>query len=102
MKTTQKEIKYIEIKTIRTHRSVRKDFGDLEGLMKSISSNDLFHPILVDSDNILIVGRRRLEACKRLGWETIPAIIIDTERPLIAQLHENAFRKDHTPSEMVE
>lgn len=31
-------------------------------------------PVLVDNDNRLICGHGRVEACKRLGWEEVPAI----------------------------
>lgn len=59
--------------------------------MASISSVGLLSPILVRPDGTLIAGWHRLEACKRLGWERIPADVreysdADAE---IAEIDEN-------------
>jgi ParB family chromosome partitioning protein len=48
------------------------------------------------------VGRRRLAACVALGWETIPARLIDIDDPLPLEVDENVQRKPFTPSEAVE
>ena len=50
----------------------RQDLGDLQGLAGSIREFGLLRPVLIAPDNRLISGRRRLEACKLLGRETIP------------------------------
>jgi len=55
----------------------------------------------------LIFGYRRLMACKALGFEEIPARIIDIDAddPVTAlrmEQAENEVRKDFTPSEKVE
>src|SRR2546428_10997325 len=44
--------------------------------------------------------RRRLVACQTLGWQTIPATVVDLDDPLGADLDENLLRKDFTPSEL--
>jgi ParB family chromosome partitioning protein len=54
----------------------RHDLGDLQGLAASIRELGLLRPVLITPDDRLIAGRRRLEACKLLGWETIPVNVI--------------------------
>jgi ParB family chromosome partitioning protein len=51
--------------------------GDLAGLRHSIRDIGLLHPIVVSQDGLLLAGRRRLEACKMLGWQEIPVTIIE-------------------------
>ena len=79
----------------------RKDMGDLDGLARSISEIGLLHPVVVTPDNRLIAGQRRLEACRRLGWDCIPATVVDLENLAIGERDENMVRKDFTPSEAV-
>ena len=49
----------------------------------------------------MVAGRRRLEACKSLGWDEVPVRIVDTDRLLEAERDENTVRKAFLPSEMV-
>lgn len=80
----------------------REDLGDLDGLVTSIRTYGLLHPIVVDADNRLVAGERRLRACERLGWDDIPVkqvgALTDAERREI-ELEENLRRKDLTPNE---
>jgi len=46
------------------------DLGDLQSLAASIAENGLLHPVVLTSDNKLIAGAPRLEACKALSWST--------------------------------
>lgn len=57
----------------------RKDLGDIDGLAASIQDLGLLHPVVVDQRNRLVAGGRRLAAVKKLGWERIPANIVDME-----------------------
>lgn len=79
----------------------RKDMGDLDALARSIADIGLLHPIVVTPDNRLIAGQRRLEACKRLGWDAVPATVVDLANLAIGERDENMVRKDFTPSEAV-
>jgi DNA modification methylase len=49
----------------------RKDLGDIDELANSLARFNLLHPIVLDQDNILIAGRRRLAAAMHLGWQEI-------------------------------
>ena len=42
-------------------------------LAASIQELGLLSPIIVNSNGELIAGAHRLEACKQLGWDDIPA-----------------------------
>lgn len=77
----------------------RKDYGDIEGLADSIRRNGLFNPIIIDEDNVLHAGERRLRACALLGWDTIEVrrfeALTDFQKMEI-ELEENTRRKDFT------
>ena len=79
----------------------RRDLGDLNSLAESIRAIGLLHPIVVATDRRLVVGRRRLEACRQLGWSEIPARILDPDDLLGAEHDENVLRKGFLPSEAV-
>lgn len=79
----------------------RKDLGNIEALAASIEEVGLLHPIVISTDNRLIAGHRRLQACKRLGWKVVPVTVIDLEDIIKGEWHENANRKPFTASETV-
>lgn len=79
----------------------RQDFDQdsLDELGESIKTHGLLQPIVVRRSAVgyeLIVGERRLRACKALGWEVIPAIVRDVEDRQAAELAliENLQRSD--------
>lgn len=79
----------------------RQDLGDVAALAESIKSLGLLQPVGVTKDNRLVFGERRLQAVKLLGWEKIPARVIEIERIVDGEYAENEMRKDFTPSERV-
>ena len=91
----------ISISMIKVGTRYRKDLGDLKDLIESIQRVGLLHPIVLKPDHSLIAGQRRLEACRSLGWELIPARIVDLKDPIIAEHDENIVRKPFLPSEAV-
>jgi ParB family chromosome partitioning protein len=104
------EIRHASSKRVAIHDIVvgeryRKDLGNLEPLKESISEIGLLHPVVIDGDRRLLVGGRRLEACKQLGMLTIPAIVAeslsDLRRRVVAESDENVCREPFRPSEMV-
>ena len=61
-----------------TFFSFRADLADIDGLQRSIAEKGLIQPILVRPHGgvyELVCGHRRLEACRRLGWRRIPAMV---------------------------
>lgn len=93
----------VPVKQINTDDCIRKGFGDLLSLMISIRNLGLLHPIGITSNFRLVYGKRRLEACKRLKWDSIPAVVIrDDKLAFRTQREENVMRRELTAQEMVE
>lgn len=92
----------LAIRDVKVRSRLREDLGNLDGLAASISRHGLIHPIVVDDSDVLIAGQRRLEACKKLGVETIEARrfgeLTPAERRLI-EIEENQHRKGLTELE---
>ncbi len=84
---------------------IRKDIGNLDVLQSSIEKVGLINPLMIDEDNNLIAGYRRLCACKKLGWKEIDVTVVQLNGDLIKMLDveiaENFFRKDFTPEEIL-
>lgn len=97
--------KLIAIEEVVVGDRYRKDLGSLETLKASIAEIGLLHPVVIDSDRRLLVGGRRLEACKQLGMLTIPAVtaasLSDLRQRVMAERDENTCREPFKPSEMV-
>lgn len=93
----------MKLTEIRIGNRIRKNPGDLSELKDSMRRLGLLQPILVDTDNNLVAGFRRLEAAKELGWETIDARLIevkDRKERLIIEADENVTRRDFSPEEL--
>lgn len=81
------------------------DSGKVTKLAESINQLGLLHPIAIDEHYNLLAGLHRIEACKRLGWQTIPAIIRQNGDALLAELteiDENLIRNELTVLEQGE
>lgn len=81
----------------------RKDMGKLRDLAESIQRHGQLQPIVVNRNNELICGGRRLAACTIIGSEVI-ATYQDTIEPLKMrelELEENLQRENFTPAEEV-
>lgn len=96
----------VRITEIVIGRRARKDYGDLTGLMDSIREVGLLQPIGLAPGNRLLFGGRRLEACRRLGWQSIPVTRPETRDDALsllkAERDENTCRKAMTPEELVD
>jgi ParB family transcriptional regulator, chromosome partitioning protein len=68
------------IAEIRIGERHRRDMGDIEALAASIEDIGLLNPITLNEHGFLLAGARRLAACKRLGWETIPVNVVRCAR----------------------
>lgn len=91
----------VPITDVQVKKRFRRDLGDLNTLMASIRELGLLHPVVVNTNSVLIAGERRLEACKALGFDTIPVHVVDLEDLVRAEHDENFVRKDFLPSEAV-
>ena len=95
---TAREVPIADITIGQRHR---KDLGDIGALADSIAADGLLQPIVLTPDHELIAGRRRIEAFKQLGRDTIPTTIVDIDSIVRGEFAENALRKDLTVSEKV-
>lgn len=94
---------YLFIESVRVVNRHRTDLGNMQALMDSIEDVGLLNPITVTSDSRLVAGQRRIEACRRLGWDSVPvrvaANLDEAARLLRAERDENLERKEMLPSE---
>lgn len=95
----------IALEDIKIRRRVRRKTEDIEALMDSMKRYGLLNPITINSKNVLIAGRRRFEAARRLGWRMINAVVVeDTDKitELELEIEENTQRSDFTDKELME
>jgi len=90
----------IETAEVREGRRVRSDLGDVDGLAASIRDLGQLHPIVVTNGGHgrydLVVGARRLRACKKLKVPVRAEVVTVEEalKRLDMEMHENLRRKD--------
>ncbi len=102
----------LKIKSINHKENIRQSKDELSSisLMQSIKDLGLMQPIGVvmeDEKYFIIWGNRRLDACKKLGWNSIPAIlfrdkedVLPEEEFLIINAHENLQHKQNNLYEL--
>ena len=91
------------------------DPAQVKALAESIKEVGLINPITVYARSIirngqhvegygLVAGAHRLEACKILGWQEVPAVIVDLDENdrIIAECDENLCGSRLTPAEKAE
>lgn len=90
------QIKEIPVSRIKVKRGRRKVNPDkVAQIAESITAIGLLHPISVNKKYELVAGHHRLEAYKKLGRKSIPAIV--TEKGLkadLAEIDENLIREE--------
>lgn len=90
------------ISKIKLNHRFRTDLGDIPSLAASIEEVGLLHPIVLDTEDTLIAGHRRIEAFKLLGRKSIPIYRVDLDEIWKGEIHENTARKNFTFTEMME
>ncbi len=93
----------ISIASIIVENRFRKDMGNLDALAASIAELGQLQPIIINKDQRLIAGGRRLAAMKMLGRDLIAASVFDLDDldALKVERDENDQRKEPTTSEKV-
>ncbi|UCE07329.1 MAG: ParB N-terminal domain-containing protein [bacterium] len=93
----------LQIEDIKVGTRIRQEFGDLSQLKRSIQEVGLLTPVIINEQNELVSGFRRLEACRQLGWTEIEVNVINTREDQVKKLdleyHENLGRLDLTTEE---
>lgn len=105
----QPDVEYLQVRVdeiVANPKQPRRHFDDesLDELSASIKEVGLLQPVVVsigDDGFVLIAGERRWRAARRVGLETIPAVIRggEAESSLVEALVENVQRQDLTPLE---
>lgn len=105
LKMAEQFFKRLAPSSIIIKRRVRLDIGDITPLMESLKKYGQLSPIIVNSNNELIAGERRLAAAKRLGWPAINAMVLERNSELDKlqiEVEENIQRSNFTMEEMQE
>jgi ParB family chromosome partitioning protein len=92
----------IPIEDIVVKKRIRRDMGDVTALAESLKRYGQISPIVINKNNVLVAGGRRLEAARALGWRTINAVITETSGPLSLlelEVEENIQRRNFTGEE---
>ncbi len=101
---TEPTVELIDIGTIEERPGLRSASDDLSTLEKSIRELGLLSPLLVNTNNVLLAGYRRLEACRRVGLSKVPALRIDVDENSLHALdiliQENLCRRDLNAEEL--
>ena len=94
----------VPINSITVSTRIRKSVGDISTLAASIKELGLLSPVVINEDNELLAGERRLTACKSIGWTEIPVIVMstkDAEKKLSIEIAENEQRTGFTREELI-
>jgi ParB family transcriptional regulator, chromosome partitioning protein len=96
----------VEVSQFNTRKDLDSGNEDssLDDLASSIKEKGLLNPILVRRSESgrydLIAGQRRLLACRKIGWRTIPALVrdrLDDTDATAISLIENVHRAEMNP-----
>lgn len=82
----------------------RRPLGDISSLASSIAQIGLLNRIHILPNGELVAGLHRLEACRKLGWQTIPVHILEVNDldAELAEIDENLRRNELTVLEQAE
>lgn len=74
------EIVNIKVSSLRPYEKNAKkhDQTQIDNVAESIKQFGMVQPIVVDKDNVVIIGHCRLEACKKLKYKEVPCVMADT------------------------
>jgi DNA modification methylase len=104
--TEKEEVSYIvlkpsQIKVRKELKRLREDLGDVNGLANSFKRTKQILPIIINRNNELIDGGRRLAACALAGI-TVKCVyedIVDSYAMRELEIEANLYRKNLTPAE---
>lgn len=72
------KVKNVSIQDVKPYpRNPRNNDDGVDAVANSIKEFGWQQPIVVDKDNIIIVGHTRYKAAKKLGMEQVPVVVAD-------------------------
>jgi ParB/RepB/Spo0J family partition protein len=91
------KIQFLSINDIKPYNNNPRKIKNVEKVAKSISEFGFQQPIVVDKNNVIIVGHTRYQASKQLELEKIPVLIADlTEQQAKAyRIVDNRLNEDN-------
>lgn len=90
---------FLDSITINREGRQRRELVKVDELAASIRESGLINPPVVTPELVLVAGERRLEACRSLGWTSIPVQFTTDLDPVmlhLIELEENVKRVDLT------
>lgn len=76
------QVQSIKISEVKPYdKNPRKNDGGVEAVANSIKEFGWQQPIVVDKDNVIIVGHTRYKAAKKLGMDKVPVVVADSLSP---------------------
>lgn len=99
------ELPINEITADEHSQRIELDEEKMSELVGSVQNEGLLQPITVKRAGegfVVVCGHRRLEACKRIGWEKIPALMAKGDEAGMRSMTfaENFFSENLTPVEL--
>lgn len=77
-KLPEMKMEIMSLKSIKPYwRNPRKNDNAVDSVKKSINRYGFLQPIVVDSNNVIIVGHTRFRGLMQLGYEKCPVVIAD-------------------------
>lgn len=69
----------LKIKDLKPYgkNAKKHDETQIDNVAESIKQFGMVQPIVVDKDNVVIIGHCRLEACKKLKFKEVPCVKAD-------------------------
>lgn len=76
------KVKNVKIQEIKPYENNPRDNDKaVEGVAKSLQEFGWQQPIVVDKDNVIIVGHTRYKAAMKLGYKEVPVTVADNLSP---------------------
>lgn len=76
------KVQNISIQDVKPYaNNPRDNDGGVDAVANSINEFGWQQPIVVDKDNVIIVGHTRYKAAKKLGMDKVPVVVADSLSP---------------------
>lgn len=76
------EVKNVSIQDVKPYANNPRNNNDgVDAVANSIKEFGWQQPIVVDKDNVIIVGHTRYKAAKKLGMDKVPVVVADNLSP---------------------
>lgn len=100
-------IENVKISKLKPYEKNAKkhDETQINNVAESIKQFGMVQPIVIDKDNVVIIGHCRLEACKKLNFKEVPCVKADNlteEQVAKLRLVDNKLNESEWDYELLE